>query len=79
MAVRARPQRDGSFDVTERLCRRLDVVNGSIVDGRHLVNVMLPIDWNDHDSSRSAATIPTVRVCVTFSRKQRLLQSAAPW
>jgi hypothetical protein len=30
MAVLTRPQLDGSFDVAERLCRRLDVVNGSI-------------------------------------------------
>jgi hypothetical protein len=41
-------------------CRRLDVVNGSIVDRRHLVNVMRPNDSNDHYSSRSAANYPNV-------------------
>lgn len=31
---------------------------GSIVDRRHLVNVLLPNDSNDHYSSRSAASYP---------------------
>jgi hypothetical protein len=34
---------------------------GSIVDRRHLVNVMLPNDSNDHYSSRSAASDPNGR------------------
>jgi hypothetical protein len=62
MAVRARPQRDGSFDVTERLFRRLDVVNGSIVSSRPAVDAIPPTDWTLARSGHSQLACANVSI-----------------